>query len=227
MKRPLTLSLILFSILVTAAEAEPAAERAKRTWTTRDRKFKVEAVLVDFDDKKVRLRRGDGKLLSVDLKKLSRADRKYVDAQRAAVAKKPDAKDKPADAKAARDTTAADQKALQGRWQMIYIERDGIAIDLPASVASGFQLDFSGDVVKGYLGDMKFKIDGSGDLKQIVLARAKPDKVSRPIHALYSFDGEVLRICRSKQPGGARPKKMETNQGDGNVLTAFKRVAKK
>ncbi|MCH8046407.1 MAG: hypothetical protein IID44_22080, partial [Planctomycetes bacterium] len=124
MKRPLTLSLILFSILVTAAEAEPAAERAKRTWTTRDRKFKVEAVLVDFDDKKVRLRRGDGKLLSVDLKKLSRADRKYVDAQRAAVAKKPDATDKPADAKPARDTTAADQKALQGRWQMIYIERD-------------------------------------------------------------------------------------------------------
>jgi len=216
--------LILFSTLM--AEAEPAAERAKRTWTTRDRKFKVEAVLVDFDDEKVRLRRGDGKLLSVDLKKLSRADRKYVDAQRTAKAKKPVEKTKPADAKAARDTTAADQKALQGRWQMIYIERDGIATDLPASVASGFQLDFSGDVVKGYLGDMKFKIDGSGDLKQIVLARAKPDKVSRPIRALYSFDGEVLRICRAKQPGGARPKKMGTNQGDGNVLTAFKRVAK-
>jgi uncharacterized protein (TIGR03067 family) len=237
MNGPVCLGAMLLSVLLSAllsvstpalaAEAEPAGEPAKRTWRARNGQFKVEAVLVDFDDESVRLRRDDGKLLSVELKKLSRSDRKYIDDRRAAQAKQADAKDKPADAKAVRDTTVADKKALQGLWQMIYIERDGVAIDLPASVLSQFRLDFSGDTMTGYLSDQKFKVDGSGDPKQIVLVRVKPDKISRPIHAIYSFDGDLLKICRSMQPGGARPKKMETNKDDGNELTAFKRIARK
>ena len=49
-----------------------------RTWTDRSGKFSIEAEFVGAKDGKVRLRKDDGAKVSISLKKLSEADRKFV-----------------------------------------------------------------------------------------------------------------------------------------------------
>lgn len=51
----------------------------ERTWTDRGGKFQVEATLLDFDGKEVKLKKKeDGKVISLDLEKLSLPDQVYV-----------------------------------------------------------------------------------------------------------------------------------------------------
>lgn len=51
----------------------------ERTWTDRAGKFQVEATLLDFDGKEVKLKKKeDGKVISLDLEKLSLPDQVYV-----------------------------------------------------------------------------------------------------------------------------------------------------
>ena len=51
---------------------------AWRTWTDRSGRYNIEAVLEDFRDGEVHLRKRDGSLLEVPLERLSKADRQYV-----------------------------------------------------------------------------------------------------------------------------------------------------
>ena len=51
---------------------------AARTWTDRTGKYRIEAEFVDAKDGKVRLRKTDGKVITLPLEKLSSADRQYV-----------------------------------------------------------------------------------------------------------------------------------------------------
>ncbi len=55
-----------------------AAEAAPRTWTDSTGKHKMKATFVSLDDSKVTLEKDDGETIEIDLKKLSKADQKYV-----------------------------------------------------------------------------------------------------------------------------------------------------
>lgn len=59
-------------------DVDPPGKPDFRTWSTPTGKFQVEAVLVDFQDGKVTLRRRDGRTVVVPLWRLSQADRAYV-----------------------------------------------------------------------------------------------------------------------------------------------------
>lgn len=75
--------------LAKADGHEPhAAPPAMRTWTDASGKFTVEAELASFKDGKVRLRRADGKEMTLPIGKLSADDQKFVRKHQAAPASK-------------------------------------------------------------------------------------------------------------------------------------------
>lgn len=55
-----------------------AADAAPRTWTDSSGKHKMKASFVSLDDGKVTLEKNDGETIEIDLKKLSKADQKYI-----------------------------------------------------------------------------------------------------------------------------------------------------
>jgi formylglycine-generating enzyme required for sulfatase activity len=70
-----------FRVMVVALESPTATTsppQATRTWTDSTGKHRMEATLLDFDGKVVRLKRPDGKIVTVPLEKLSETDRKHV-----------------------------------------------------------------------------------------------------------------------------------------------------
>lgn len=71
MKRLLAACLIVVTSLF-------AAEAATRTWTSSNKKFTVEAELLDFKDGQVHLKRADGQVLRVPLGSLCEEDRDFV-----------------------------------------------------------------------------------------------------------------------------------------------------
>lgn len=69
------ITIILAVICTKAALAET------RTWTDSSGKHSVEAELVKVDDRQVTLKRGDGKVVTLAIRRLSAADQRYVRSQ--------------------------------------------------------------------------------------------------------------------------------------------------
>ncbi len=61
-----------------AGKGDKRAGSTTRTWTDVTGKFKVRASLVDVEEGNVRLRKSDGKTISVPLEKLSEADQQWI-----------------------------------------------------------------------------------------------------------------------------------------------------
>lgn len=66
------------SVVVVSGFLALAADAAPRTWTDSTGKHKMKAAFVSLDDGKVTLEKDDGDTIEVELKKLSKADQKYV-----------------------------------------------------------------------------------------------------------------------------------------------------
>ena len=82
--RFLCFGLILLAVPAAMAQRSGAGKAGKppaspmRTWTDASGKFKVRASLAGVEDGTVRLRKSDGKTISVPLEKLSEADQQWV-----------------------------------------------------------------------------------------------------------------------------------------------------
>jgi len=74
-------SLAIFVVSVIVLAAGPV-QAEMRTWTDSSGAYRVEAELVDENDGTVRLKRGDGRIVSLPLDRLSPADQAYVRNQR-------------------------------------------------------------------------------------------------------------------------------------------------
>ena len=64
-----------------AAQKRKSSEPDFRTWTDSTGKYTVEAEFVDFQDGKVRLRKGNGSIVALPIERLSAADQQFVKAQ--------------------------------------------------------------------------------------------------------------------------------------------------
>ena len=75
---------VVFGVQGTATEPEASANASSqeeyRTWTDRSGKFHAEAILVEFTDRTVTLKKKDGTTVIVPLEHLSDADQYYVEA---------------------------------------------------------------------------------------------------------------------------------------------------
>lgn len=76
-------SVILAVMLLSIASAQDAAPTEVRTWMSADGKFSTRAVLLEFGDDSVVLKKESGDRITVPLERLSEKDRKYVAQQRA------------------------------------------------------------------------------------------------------------------------------------------------
>jgi hypothetical protein len=76
----------IFSLLCWACLLPSIASAGPREWSTSDGKFKVEAQLIGFDGDLVRLKKSDGKEVTVAATRLSPADRAYLATQKAPLA---------------------------------------------------------------------------------------------------------------------------------------------
>ncbi|MFP6613292.1 MAG: leucine-rich repeat domain-containing protein [Pirellulales bacterium] len=79
-----------FALMLLVCLLLMAAPVSARKWTSSDGKFSVEAELVEAKDGNVRLKRQDGKVITVPVSKLSKADQDYLSSM-ATAAKTPDA----------------------------------------------------------------------------------------------------------------------------------------
>lgn len=95
-------------LLVSLSLILPADAALARTWTSLDGNFSIDAELVDNTATTVRLKRGDGSVISVPLAKLSKADQDFVAAQ-----SKPAADDAPAPSGGGDETKA--RELLEGK----------------------------------------------------------------------------------------------------------------
>ena len=112
------------------------------------------------------------------------------------------------------DKKDADDKKIQGKWEMVKGEQNGEPF--PDDFVKGFKLNFDGEKYDAKLADgsgeegkVKLKADdkpasatftaGSGDVRQ----------------AIYKWDGEKLVLCVSDR-GGDKPKEFAGK--DGNML---------
>ena len=59
--------------------ARKKKKAAVRSWKSRDGKFKIEASLSEVDDGDVKLKKANGKIITVPLKKLSDKDKEYIE----------------------------------------------------------------------------------------------------------------------------------------------------
>jgi len=75
--RCLSIVIVLIASLSGAANSS-AAETNRRTWTSRDGQYKVQAELVRYDGEIVQLRKPDGTIVKVPVSKLSRADGEFL-----------------------------------------------------------------------------------------------------------------------------------------------------
>ena len=75
--RCLSIVIVLIASIPVAANSS-AAETNRRTWTSRDGQYKVQAELVRYDGEIVQLRKSDGTIVKVPVAKLSRADGEYL-----------------------------------------------------------------------------------------------------------------------------------------------------
>jgi outer membrane protein assembly factor BamB len=113
---------LLLGLLVAAGTSAAGAQNEKRTWTSADGQHQIEAEFLEFKDQKVRLRKSDGKEMSVAVSALSKADRDFV---RLEVQRR---KKTPAAETPARTTTTSGKPAATGiagqwpRWRNVNID---------------------------------------------------------------------------------------------------------
>jgi hypothetical protein len=73
-----TIAVALLCVAISWSVAASAEEAKTRTWSDATGAFTLEAEIVKFADGKVHLRRTNGKVITVELERLSSADQQYV-----------------------------------------------------------------------------------------------------------------------------------------------------
>ena len=131
MRRTLCLEIYLVALLGLtdlSAHAGGAGAEGLREWTDMSGKYTVEAKLLRVTDGKVELQRKSGKVLVVELRRLSKKDKSWIDewsrdSSGVAPAQQPAAKDKAnaeppiASADGLAESTAISSEAVAGRWE--------------------------------------------------------------------------------------------------------------
>jgi len=85
--RPIAVRCLVFAVLVVfgalaaaqrSGRADPSSDYEYRTWTDSTGQYQVQAVMVDFTDEAVRIKKRDGQIVSVPIAKLSKFDQLYI-----------------------------------------------------------------------------------------------------------------------------------------------------
>jgi RNA polymerase sigma factor (sigma-70 family) len=128
-------------------------------------------------------------------------------------------------------TPKTDQELIQGTWEFVSLTVGGKK-EWNAS-APPKCLTFASDKVRfvAVNGDGKevafhsrFKLEVGRRPKEIDMTPLDGEH-KETIKGLYELQGDTLRLCHPAQPGGDRPKSLESNEGSTDYLWTLKKVA--
>jgi uncharacterized protein (TIGR03067 family) len=127
---------------------------------------------------------------------------------------------KKADAKKDKDT-----EAIQGKWQMASVVRNGEVI--PSNFLATGELVVKGDVYKVSLNDISatatFKLDPSKSPKQIDFTYTDGANKGQTIPGIYELKGEELKVCRGLDDKTSRPKNLEAPADSELISVVWKK----
>jgi uncharacterized protein (TIGR03067 family) len=123
------------------------------------------------------------------------------------------------------DAAKKDREQLQGTWTMEALEVEGQVV--PADKLLGTTLLIKGDKyiiqVKDQRYETSFTLDATRKPKtidMIFLDGPNKDKLARGI---YSVEGDVFKMCRTREPDRDRPTEFGTWPNTGVFLVTWKR----
>ena len=122
------------------------------------------------------------------------------------------------------DAVKKDMDALQGKWQLVSMQRDGEAVDVSKDacrVITGDKYELTlrpGLTIKG-----TYKIDPSTKPKKMETTASNGPYKDQEILGIYEIDGDTLKICYAP-PGKERPTEFKSKEGAGCILTVHKKL---
>jgi uncharacterized protein (TIGR03067 family) len=124
------------------------------------------------------------------------------------------------------DEAKTDGAALQGTWRLASLEVDGRPIAVQDMVPHA-RLVISGTKYAFTLDDTRLeltpKLDPAKKPKAIDLTVAEGPQKGQTFHGIYKLEGDTYTVCRSTDPGQARPTAFATKPKSGLMLVVWKR----
>lgn len=117
------------------------------------------------------------------------------------------------------------ESELEGTWELVSYEKDGVKAQLEAST----QAVFTGDRFVVQRGD---KVVAAGTFKTVPDTSPKhtdgtytdgPDN-GQSYQGIYQLEGDALTFCRPVQLDSARPSEFNSSAGSGQVVMVYKRA---
>ena len=115
------------------------------------------------------------------------------------------------------DPNYLDRKKLRGRWDVVSCQLSGKSLE-EASFGQ-FVFDDGSVTIKEKTKSIEtgYTLDATKEPKRLVLSGLS-SRVKRPANGVYSLEGDTLVICLALKPDAPAPTKLETKEGDSQML---------
>jgi uncharacterized protein (TIGR03067 family) len=122
------------------------------------------------------------------------------------------------------DAVKKDMDALQGKWQITSLTRDGKDQDVPKDAVRVVKDDkYTVTPRPGVTIEGTFKIDPTAKPKTIDTTPTTGDNKGKTSLGIYEIDGDTLKICWAPA-GKDRPTEFKSAEGSGVFLAVHKKV---
>lgn len=130
-----------------------------------------------------------------------------------------------ADGEGRRDAARKDLERLQGTWNVVSTERDGMALD--PEEFRGWNALYDGDSLTLRVGDQVRRrgivtLDPARTPKAINTWDLDGPYQDQTVPGIYELEGDRLKLCFAR-PGEARPTEFTTKAGTGFVFVVYER----
>ena len=122
------------------------------------------------------------------------------------------------------DAFKKDMEALQGKWQLVSMQRDGEAVDVSkdaSRVITGDKYELT--LRPGLSIEGTYKIDPTAKPKKMETTATSGPYKDQELLGIYELSGDTLKICYAP-PGKERPTEFKTKEGTGCILTVHKKL---
>lgn len=94
------------------------------------------------------------------------------------------------------DAVKKDTEAMQGKWQLVSLERDGKSVDVPKDAVRVVKDDtYTITPRPGVTIEGTYKIDPTAKPKTIDITPTTSDNKGKTALGIYEIDGDMLKIC--------------------------------
>lgn len=129
---------------------------------------------------------------------------------------------------AAADDTVKDQKGFQGTWALTRLDWEGAPVPAERIEKVRFIVTDNKLVMDGLDGkrEFSFALDATKTPKQIDLTPLDGPFKGKTTPAIYSLEGDTLKICMSNKETNVRPTEFKSPKDSGLAVFTLKRAKK-